>query len=90
MSLWKSRGSGRRRRHGGLLQPLQLRLELLHLGLKVKEVDSEVLDLRVEAISSCSGEGWARLGLRSSVASPLEYLLGLPCPVLAQTQMMPY
>lgn len=62
MSLWKSSGSGRRRRHGGLLRPLQLRLGLLHLGLKVKEVDSEVLGLRVEAISSCSGESWAGLG----------------------------
>lgn len=37
VSLWKSSGSGRRRRHDGLPQPLQLRLELPHLGLKVNE-----------------------------------------------------
>lgn len=45
--LWKSSGSGRRKRHGGLLQPLPPRLELQRLGLKVKEVDSEVPGLRV-------------------------------------------
>jgi hypothetical protein len=44
--LWKSSDSGRRRRHGGPLQLLQLRLELLQLGLKVKEVESEVLGLQ--------------------------------------------
>lgn len=46
MFLWKSSDSGRRRRHGGPLQLLQLRLELLQLGLKVKEVESEVLGLQ--------------------------------------------
>lgn len=45
--LWKSSGSGRRKRHGGLLQPLPPRLELQRLGLKVKEMDSEVPGLRV-------------------------------------------
>lgn len=93
MSLWKSSGSGRRRRHDGLPQPLQLRLELPHLGLKVNEVDSKVLGLRVLAISSCGGEGWAGVawaGLGSS-GSPVDYVLGLSCSsVFAQTQMMPY
>ena len=40
--LWKSSGSGRRRRRGGQLQPQLPRLALLRLGLKVKEVESEV------------------------------------------------
>lgn len=47
MFLWKSSGSDRRKRHGGLLQPLQPRPELQQLGLKVKEVDSEIPGLRV-------------------------------------------
>lgn len=44
--LWKSSDSGRRRKHGGQLQPLLLRLGLLRLGLKVKEVESEVPGLQ--------------------------------------------
>lgn len=41
--LWKSSDSGRRRRPGGQLQPLQPKLGLPPLGLKVNEVESEVL-----------------------------------------------
>lgn len=71
-SLWKSSGNGKKRRPGGQRLPLQRRLGSPRLGLKVKEVESNVLGLRVlhgegrsgQCVCVCKEYACSRAGLK--------------------------